>query len=109
MSDPIKLALVGLGTIARNQHLPSISTTDGITLTAIASRNAKEAGLANYSDIDALLKAEDVQAVSLCTPPQGRFSQAASVIAAGRHVMLEKPPGASVSEVQALARLAEIG
>lgn len=106
MSDQIKLALVGLGTIARNQHLPSIAATDGITLTAIASRNAQEAGLANYTDIDALLEAEDVQAVSLCTPPQGRFAQAASVIAAGRHVMLEKPPGVGVSEIHALHRLA---
>ncbi|WP_336078015.1 Gfo/Idh/MocA family oxidoreductase, partial [Klebsiella pneumoniae] len=41
-----------------------------------------------------------------CTPPQVRFAQARAALAAGKHVMLEKPPGASVSEVALLAELA---
>ncbi|NVO27925.1 Gfo/Idh/MocA family oxidoreductase [Donghicola sp. C2-DW-16] len=107
MTDPISLALVGLGTIARNQHLPSLADTPTLALKAIASRNAGLDGLPSYHDIDALLGAEpDIQAISLCTPPQGRFNQAAAAIRARRHVMLEKPPGASVAEVQALADMA---
>lgn len=107
MTDPISLALVGLGTIARNQHLPSLADTPTLSLKAIASRNAGLDGLPSYHDIDALLGAEpDIQAISLCTPPQGRFDQAAAAIRARRHVMLEKPPGASVAEVQALADMA---
>lgn len=107
MTDPISLALVGLGTIARNQHLPSLADTPTLALKAIASRNAGLDGLPSYHDIDALLGAEpDIQAISLCTPPQGRFDQAAAAIRARRHVMLEKPPGASVAEVQALADMA---
>lgn len=103
----MQLGLVGLGKIARAQHLPAIAATDGIDLVAIASRNASLPGLPNYPDIDALLAAEPgLGAISLCTPPQGRFDQAAAAIAAGRHVMLEKPPGATVSEVSALAALA---
>lgn len=103
----LKLGLVGLGKIARDQHLPAIAATDGIDLAAIASRNASLPGVPGYRDVAALLAAEPgIGAVSLCTPPQGRFDQAVAVLAAGRHLMLEKPPGATVAEVQALAAMA---
>jgi len=108
MTAPITLGLVGLGTIARNQHLPSLAETPALALVAIASRNAALDDLPAYHDIHEMLAAEPgLQAVSLCTPPQGRFEQAVAAIRAGRHVMLEKPPGASVSEVAALAKLAQ--
>ncbi|RJE79076.1 Gfo/Idh/MocA family protein [Paracoccus sp. JM45] len=103
MSD-LSLAIVGLGTIARAQHLPAIAATEGITLTAVASRNARLDGVSNYTEIEELLESEDdVQAVSLCTPPQGRFEQAMAVLRADCHLMLEKPPGATLSELELLA------
>ncbi|SLN60002.1 L-arabinose 1-dehydrogenase [Aquimixticola soesokkakensis] len=104
---PISLGLVGLGTIARNQHLPALAATPALSLAAIASRNARLDDIAAFYDVAALLASDvRVDAVSLCTPPQGRFAQAQAALRAGKHVMLEKPPGASVSEVQALAQLA---
>lgn len=103
----LRLGLVGLGKIARDQHLPAIADTPGVELAAIASRNAALPDLPGYPDVGALLAGEPgVGAVSLCTPPQGRFAQAEAVLRAGRHLMLEKPPGMSVAEVQALAALA---
>ena len=100
----VRIGLVGLGTIARAQHLPAIADTDGVTLAAIASRNAALDNVPCHRDIVALLAAEDaVNAISLCTPPQGRFDQAMAALRAGRHLMLEKPPGATLSEVHALA------
>jgi D-galactose 1-dehydrogenase/L-arabinose 1- dehydrogenase len=48
----------------------------------------------------------DLDAVSLCTPPDGRFEQAEAAIDAGLHVMLEKPPAATVSAIAALAERA---
>jgi len=44
----------------------------------------------------------DIPVVSLCLPPVPRFEYAQMAIAAGRHVMLEKPPGATLAEVHAL-------
>lgn len=103
----IRLAIVGLGKIARDQHLQAIAATDGIDLVAVASRNAKLDGVHCFPDIDALLASDvDVDAVSLCTPPQGRFEQARAALLAGKHVMLEKPPGATIAEVFALDQLA---
>ncbi len=104
---PIRLAIVGLGKIARDQHLGAVAATDGIELVAVASRNAQLEGVASFQEIGDLLAAEpDLDAVSLCTPPQGRFRQAKAALDAGKHVMLEKPPGASLSEVHALEALA---
>ena len=104
----IRLGIVGLGKIARDQHLGAIEATGGIELVAVASRNAALNGLASFNDIEELLSSDIVvDAVSLCTPPQGRFEQAKAALDAGKHVMLEKPPGATLSEVHALDALAK--
>ena len=107
MSDGLKLGLVGLGKIARDQHLPAIARTDGIDLVAVASRNAKGDGVANYTDLAAMLAGSpELNAIVLCQPPQARFEAAVTALTAGKHVFLEKPPGATVSEVEALIALA---
>ncbi|HEY9214669.1 MAG TPA: Gfo/Idh/MocA family oxidoreductase [Ancylobacter sp.] len=106
--SPIRLALVGLGKIARDQHLPAIAATPGIELVAVASRNAALDGLACYASLDELLaKMPGIDAVALCTPPQVRRAQAALALEAGKHVLLEKPPGATVSEIAPLIAAAD--
>jgi D-galactose 1-dehydrogenase len=99
----IRLAIVGLGKIARDQHIPAIAGTEGIELVAVASRNAAIDGVVHFATLDELLSAApDVDAVALCTPPQVRGAQAAAALQAGKHVLLEKPPGATVSELTPL-------
>jgi predicted dehydrogenase len=49
----------------------------------------------------------DLDAVILCQPPQVRYAAARQALLAGKHVFLEKPPGATVSEVEALVALAK--
>ena len=38
--NPLRVAIVGFGKIARDQHVPAIAATDGVELVAVASRNA---------------------------------------------------------------------
>lgn len=103
MVVPLRLALVGIGKIARDQHLPAVAASGDFELVAAVSRHATVEGVANFTDIDALVASGlAVDAVSLCTPPVGRHVIAAKALAAGWHVMLEKPPGATLSEVRAL-------
>lgn len=107
MSEPISLGVVGIGKIARDQHLPAIAAEPGFALTACASRHAEVTGVRNYPDLRGLLAAEpELDAVSLCAPPQVRYAQARAALEAGKHVMLEKPPGATLGEVAALDALA---
>jgi D-galactose 1-dehydrogenase len=103
----IKIALVGLGKIARDQHIPALSADDAFELIAVASPHHKWNGLPNYDNLPALIRAEPkVSAVALCTPPQVRYDIARAALEYGLHVLLEKPPGVAVSEVVALADLA---
>ena len=108
MVERRRIAIVGVGKIARDQHLPAIATGPDFTLAAAASRNARVGGVECFPSLAALLEARpDVEAVSLCTPPQVRYADARLALEAGKHVMLEKPPGATLAEVQDLAALAE--
>ena len=100
MVTAIRIAIVGLGKIARDQHIPAIAGTEGIELVAVASPNASIDGVRHFATLDELLAAgPDIDAVALCTPPQVRHAQAATALRAGKHVLLEKPPGATVSEL----------
>lgn len=104
----IKLAIVGMGKIARDQHLPSLAGNPAFELVAVASPHHKLEGVPNYPDVDALLRAvPDVSAIAICTPPQIRYEIARRCLEHGCHVLLEKPPGATLAEVSALADLAE--
>jgi D-galactose 1-dehydrogenase len=103
----LRVAIVGFGKIARDQHVPAIAATPGITLAAVASRNASLPGLPHFATIEQLLHdGPDIDAVALCTPPQVRRQQAVAALKAGKHVMLEKPPGAGVTELDPLIALA---
>ncbi len=107
MAAGIRLGLVGIGKIARDQHLPAIAADARFDLVATASRHAQLDAVPGYPDIAALIAAgHDLDAVSLCTPPDGRYDQARAAIDAGLHVMLEKPPAATMSEIVDLAERA---
>ncbi|NBB49949.1 Gfo/Idh/MocA family oxidoreductase [Rhizobium sp. CRIBSB] len=107
MADRIPLALVGIGKIARDQHIPSIAGGNDFVVAAGVSRHGKVEGAENFADFDAFLAARpDIKVVSLCTPPEVRFDMAKAAIAAGRHVLMEKPPATTLGEAEALSELA---
>jgi D-galactose 1-dehydrogenase/L-arabinose 1- dehydrogenase len=107
-TQPIRLGLVGIGKIARDQHLPALAADGRFALAATASRHATLDGVPGYSDIAAMIAGgHDLNAVSLCTPPDGRYEQAVTAIDAGLHVMLEKPPATTLTEIAALAERAK--
>jgi D-galactose 1-dehydrogenase len=103
----MKVALVGIGKIAVDQHVPAISASNDWQLAATVSRKGSVPGIPTFGDIATFLaECPDVSVVSLCLPPAPRFAYAEAAIMAGRHVMLEKPPGATLAEVHQLQSLA---
>src|SRR4029453_4619563 len=105
--DRIKAAIVGLGKIARDQHIPAIAASDAFELVAVASPHSTLENVPCFTNIEALVRARgEVSAVALCTTPQVRYDAARRALEHGCHVFLEKPPGATITEVQTLVELA---
>ncbi|MGY4477216.1 Gfo/Idh/MocA family protein [Bradyrhizobium sp. USDA 3364] len=103
MSDLLRIAIVGFGEIACRQHVPAIAKTSGAALVAVVDPAKTPPGLPHFRDLQELLRdGPEIDAVALCTPPQIRHTQAAIALAAGKHVLLEKPPGATVNELAPL-------
>ncbi|MBR0552824.1 Gfo/Idh/MocA family protein [Stakelama marina] len=109
MTAPIRLAVVGMGKIAHDQHLPAIAAGKSFELVATVSRHGEAVdGKPFFNNIDELAASDvEVDAVALCTPPQVRRTIAETAIENGWHTFLEKPPGATLAEVVALRDLAD--
>jgi D-galactose 1-dehydrogenase len=106
---PIRVGIVGVGKIARDQHIPAILGNSALSFAAAASRHAQVSGVANFSSIEEMLaKVSDLDAVAICTPPQAHYAAAKLALAKGKHVLLEKPPCTSLTQFENLVRLARI-
>ena len=105
---PLRFGLVGTGYWARVTHAPALASTEGIELAAVWGRNpdAARALAADFQatahrDIDAFLA--DVDAVAFSVPPDVQNAIAVRAASAGKHLLLEKPVGISVTEAERLA------
>jgi D-galactose 1-dehydrogenase len=104
----ISIGIVGLGQIARKRHMPAITADADFTLAGLADLGGGEtiAGLPIYTDHHAMFAACAPDAVAICTPPAARFAIARDALLSGKHVLLEKPPAATMGEAEALVELA---
>ncbi|NBC36965.1 Gfo/Idh/MocA family oxidoreductase [Novosphingobium sp. FSY-8] len=104
----IRFALIGVGKIARDQHLPAIAGNPDFDLVAAVSHHDPELDVPWFATLDALMASGiAVDAVALCTPPQVRHALAVQALHHGLHVFLEKPPGATLAEVETLRAIAD--
>jgi D-galactose 1-dehydrogenase len=103
-----QLGVIGLGKIAQDQHLPVIGADPAFALVAVSSqRGVAVDGVPHaFTDWQDMLRLDDLDAVAICTPPQPRYAIARAALAAGKHVLLEKPPTATLSELADLEQLA---
>ena len=101
----MKLGLVGLGKIAIDQHLPSIAETGLFDLIGVVSqRGLTVPGAQTFPTQAAMFAAlPELEAVANCTPPSVRYVATLEALQSGKHVLIEKPPTASVSELADLS------
>ena len=105
--NTVKLALIGIGKIARDQHIPHISESPDFELVAAVTRHTAPDGVPGYPTLAAMKAAHpEVTALSVCTPPLGRLEVVREALTLGLDVMIEKPPAATVSEARASDALA---
>jgi len=107
--SPTRIAIIGIGKIAQDQHLPVIAKSTDFELVGVVSQRGLGAdGVPTFKTPAELYAARpDVTAVAICTPPHVRHAIAREALAAGKHVMLEKPPAATVAEMHDLTREAQ--
>ena len=106
---PIRTVIVGLGKIAHDQHLPAIRADERFQLAATVSpQQSGLSGVPHFAELDGLTaEGLGLDAAIICTPPQYRHELAAACLEAGLHVFLEKPPAATLGEVETLRMLAD--
>ena len=103
---PIRIGVVGMGKIAKDQHLPAISANPRFTLAATVERSARASAI-NFTSHEEMLRSGDrLDAVAITTPPGPRYGIARDCIAAGLHLLLEKPPTATLAEIEDLGERA---
>jgi D-galactose 1-dehydrogenase len=106
MAKTYAIAVIGIGKITEDQHLPVIAKNPRFALAALVSqRGVARPGVPSFKTIDALLDSGTAfDAVAICTPPNVRHGIARRVIDSGKHLLLEKPTTATVTESEDLAR-----
>src|SRR6266508_2310647 len=106
---PHRIAIIGIGKIAQDQHLPVIARQTAFELAAVVSQRGIELpGVPTFRTPAEMYRAvAELDAVAICTPPGVRHRIAKEALAAGKHVLLEKPPTPTLSELFDLAADAE--
>jgi D-galactose 1-dehydrogenase len=103
----LPIGIAGYGKIARDQHEPAIAASVDFELVAVADPTTSHEQRPSYPDISSMFAAHpEIEAVALCMPPRSRGQVAREALLAGRHVLLEKPPGTTVAEAHELLALA---
>jgi predicted dehydrogenase len=108
MREPVRIAIIGVGSIAEQQHLPAVRSLDGEAelvgvcdvdgrrVTEFCERNGVTGG---YVDVEELLARTKPNLVHVCTPPGTHAALAERIMRAGAWAYVEKPPCASLSEL----------
>jgi predicted dehydrogenase len=110
----MRLGIVGYGAGGRYFHAPFIEAADGIELVGVVARSeSKRAevaadlpGMPIYASLGDMLAA-GVDAVTITTPPQTRRELVLEAIAAGVHVVADKPFAPTAAAGRELAEAAE--
>lgn len=110
MMSTTRIAIIGFGKIARDQHVPAILANNSFALAAVVSRHpVPDVDVPVYTDHHQLLHhADQFDAVAICTPPGPRHAIARDCLDAGLCTLLEKPPAATLGEAEDLVRLATL-
>lgn len=110
-TPPLKIGVIGAGTISQSVHIPSIHRA-GLTLSWVCDLSASRAhevaartGARASTDPSEVFASDDVDAVLIATP--GSHARlAAQAIRAGKHVLVEKPVALTLREIDELRDLA---
>jgi predicted dehydrogenase len=115
MIEPLRLGVIGAGTISQLAHLPGaeiaptaqvVALCDGRAdlLQAVAARHHVPR---TYGSVGELLGDESVEAIDLCVPTIMHDGLAVQALTGGKHVLCEKPMAATVARAREMLAAAQ--
>lgn len=101
----IRTVIIGSGNIAHTRHIPNIRRSGLAVLHGIynrslehSRRDAGELGCKAYTCLDEIWADSCVDAVIICTPASTHCRYTLAALAAGKHVLCEKPMSVTAGE-----------
>ena len=115
MSNPVRIGVIGAGAISQVAHLPVLRKLPGVEVAAICDNDlGKAQSLATryevqdtYDDIEEVLKYDKPDAVVICTPNHLHEIHIVAALAAGAHVLCERPLALTIDGVERVLRASE--
>jgi len=114
-SEPVRVALLGTGSIAQVVHLPILSGLPGVILQGVADIDLPRARVIAdrlgvpklYETDEDAIESDDIDAVVICTPSYLHEELAISAMRAGKDVLVEKPIAFTAEGAERVCQVAE--
>ncbi|NMA94483.1 MAG: Gfo/Idh/MocA family oxidoreductase, partial [Clostridiales bacterium] len=113
MSRPVRFGIVGCGVISR-WHADSIESIDNAKLIGATDPNTdalhsfiQDYGIKGFATLEEMLKSDEVNAISICTPSGLHAPQAILAANYGVNVIVEKPMAITLREIDEIIRACE--
>ncbi len=111
----VNVAIVGLGWIAQVVHLPILEKIPEASVVAVCDADKARAryvsdkhGIKNvYTDIDQMLKQDNIDAVHICTPTDSHAPAAITCLQAEKVVLVERPLARTYDEAARIVKAAD--
>lgn len=108
----VRIAILGAGFMG-GTHARALHAQEGVEIAAIYAHSgtraeplATELGTTWTDDLDRIMKDDSIDAIDICLPTNEHRSTSEAAIAAGKHVLLEKPIAMTDADAAALVDLA---
>ena len=110
----VSVGVIGVGAIAQEAHLPSYARLRDVKVVGVADIDEKKARFVakkyhckSYGDFTKLIDKNDLDAVSICTPPFARFEIIKYAAENGVNILCEKPLAESFSKALEIYKIVE--
>jgi scyllo-inositol 2-dehydrogenase (NADP+) len=110
----VRVGCIGAGWVARSRHIPAFRSHPDVQVVAVYDRQSERAASlagelgipAHFDDLDALLR-QELDIVTICTPPWTHAPLAMAALEQGAHVFTEKPMAMNTTEAEAMVAAAD--
>jgi len=115
MRAPLRLGVIGAGTIAQVAHLPAAEITEAVDVVALCDQRGELLQLVadrfripkTCANMQQLLGDQSIEAVDLCVPTIAHDDLALAAFEAGKHVLCEKPMASTAARASRMLAAAD--